>query len=115
MRFVFLALLVALYLAIAIVLVRKYLRTRDVGLAWLGGAVVVWPLLSLPFEYGQRVLIDRIGSGPFATVGELVMYIAYSRQLIGLALLFAAVLFLGQTKSQPEPSHFKLTQHRRSA
>jgi hypothetical protein len=33
-------------LALALVLVRKYIRTRDVGFVWLGLAGVIWPLVS---------------------------------------------------------------------
>jgi hypothetical protein len=35
-----------LYLAIAVILVRRYLRTRDIGFIWLGAAVLVWPIIS---------------------------------------------------------------------
>jgi hypothetical protein len=56
---------VVCYLAIATVLVRRYLRTRDVGFVWLGMAVIVWPLLSSLLGYGQRLFIQRVGSGPF--------------------------------------------------
>ena len=95
---ILIALVVVLYLAIATVLVRKYLRTRNVGFAWLGVAGVVWPLLSQPLQYGQRVLIDRVGSGPFATLGQLLLTLAYAREAVGLALLFIAVFFLSKTK-----------------
>ena len=37
---------VLLYCAIAIVLVRTYRRTRDVGVAWLFAAVIAWPILA---------------------------------------------------------------------
>jgi hypothetical protein len=93
------AIAVALYLAIATVLVRKYLRTRDVGFAWLGVAVVVWPLLSSLLE---RLFVQRVGSGPFYTTGELVVFIAYARQIVGLALLFTAVFYLSKTKGQTD-------------
>ena len=35
----------ALHLVLAVVLVRKYLQTRDVGFVWLGMAVVIWPVI----------------------------------------------------------------------
>jgi hypothetical protein len=50
-----------LHLVIAVVLVRKYVRTRDVGLIWLGVAVVVWPLVPPLLGAGERVFIDRLG------------------------------------------------------
>jgi hypothetical protein len=96
------AIAVALYLAIATVLVRKYLRTRDVGFAWLGVAVVVWPLLSSLLGYGQRLFVHRFGSGPFYTVGDLVMIITYVQQIVRLALLFTAVFYLSKTQGQTD-------------
>jgi hypothetical protein len=84
------------------VLVRKYLRTRDVGFVWLGMAVVVWPLLSSLLGYGQRLFVQRVGTGPFYTIGELVVIVTYARQIIGLALLFTAVFYLSKTKGQTD-------------
>ena len=83
-------------------LVRKYLRTRDVGFVWLGMAVVVWPLLSSLLGYGQRLFVQRVGTGPFYTIGELVVIVTYARQIIGLALLFTAVFYLSKTKGQTD-------------
>ena len=96
------AITVILYLAIATMLVRKYLRTRNVGFVWLGVAVVVWPLLSSLLQYGQRLYIHRFGSGPFYTIGELVTTITYAQQFVGLALLFTAVFYLSKTKGQTD-------------
>ena len=50
---------VALHLAIALLLLRRYLRTRDIGFIWLGVAVVVWPLVSRLLDAGERASIDR--------------------------------------------------------
>jgi hypothetical protein len=114
MRYVLFALLIALYLPIAILPVRKYLRTRDVGFAWLGATILAWPLLSLLFAYGQRVLMDRIGAResvffPFSLVergemtpGEAIMYLAYVQQFVSLALLLVAVFYLCKTKRTPD-------------
>ena len=96
------AIAVALYLAIATLLVRKYLSTHDVGFVWLGVAVIVWPLLSSLLGYGQRLFVHRVGSGPSYTIGELVVVIIYARQIIGLALLFTAVFYLSKTKGQTD-------------
>jgi hypothetical protein len=103
---------ILLHLAIAVVLVRKYLRTRDVGFVWLGVAVVVWPIVSRLLELGERTLIDRVvrhewaGVYPFSliergqmTLGELVSSLALVQQLIGVCLLLVAVLYLSKTKS----------------
>jgi hypothetical protein len=65
-------------------------------------AVVVWPLLSSLLGYGQRLFIRRVGSGPFYTIGELVVIITYARQIIGLALLFTAVFYLSRTKGHTD-------------
>jgi hypothetical protein len=40
------ALVVVFNVAVAAVLIRKYLQTRDIGFIWLGMAVVIWPFLS---------------------------------------------------------------------
>ena len=108
------ALAVVLHFVIAIILVRKYLRTRDVGFVWLGAAVVIWPLVSRLLELGERSLIDRIahhrvvGFYPFSlvehgqmTLGGLVSSLSLFQQLIGICLLLVAVLYLSKTKNTP--------------
>jgi len=100
-----------LHLAIAVVLVRKYLRTRDVGLVWLGVAVVIWPLVSRLLEHGESVLIDRLVKGqsvgyfPFSlvergqiTIGGLFTSLNLLQQLVGIGLLLVAALYLYKTK-----------------
>ena len=57
------AILIVLYAAIVTVLVRKYLRTHDVGFVWLGVAVVVWPLLSVGIRVAEIALSRRIQAG----------------------------------------------------
>lgn len=106
------ALAVVLHFVIAIVLVRKYLRTRDLGFVWLGVAVVIWPLVSLLLELGERSLIERIahhrvvGFYRFSlvehgqmTIGGLVASLSWVQQLIGICLLLVAVLYLSKTKN----------------
>lgn len=101
-----------LYLALAVVLVRKYLRTRDVGFVWLGVAVVIWPLVSGLLEVGERSLIDRLVHGhsvgfyPFSLVergqmsaGFLMTSLRLAQQVIGVCLLLVAVLYLYKAKS----------------
>jgi hypothetical protein len=108
---ILLASALALHIAIAAILVRRYLRTRDVGLVWLGAAVVVWPLVSRLLEAGERVSIDRaihkqaviypftrIVSGQITT-GSLVLSLAVFQQLIGVCLLLVAVLYLSRAKA----------------
>lgn len=104
-----------LHVAIAVVLIRKYLRTHDVGLIWLGIAVVVWPLVSRMLDLGSRRLIDRIvhhewvGFYPFSlvasgqmTLGQLVLDLGLFGQLVGVGLLFVAVLYLARNPLQTQ-------------
>ncbi len=110
------ALALVLHLAIAAVLVRKYLRTRDVGFVWLGVAVVIWPLVSRMLEHGELVLIDRLVKGqqvgyyPFSlvergqmSIGGLMTSLNLLQQLVGVGLLLVAVLFLYKTKGNSNP------------
>ena len=101
-----------LHLVIAVVLVRKYLQTRDVGFVWLGVAVVIWPLVSRLLDQGEGLLINRIIRGhsvgfyPFTllergqmTIGTFLTSLHSLQQLIGICLLLVAVLYLFNTKS----------------
>src|SRR5580692_4495715 len=96
-----------LHLAIAVILVRKFIQTRDIGFIWLGGAVVIWPLLSKLLDAGERVLIDRTLNHqwtafyPFTLVerGEM------SLGSLGVCLLLIAVLYLSKTKTPAIAAH----------
>jgi hypothetical protein len=101
-----------LHFAIAVILVRKYLRTRDVGFVWLGGAVVIWPLVSNLLNAGERVLVDRtlrhewVAFFPLTlvergemTMGSLISSLAILHQLVGVCLLLVAVFYLSRTTS----------------
>jgi hypothetical protein len=101
-----------LTLAIAIILVRQYLRTRNIGFVWLGAAVVIWPLISRLLALGERSLIDRIrfrhqlvGFYPFTlvengqmTFGSLIVSLDLIQQVIGVCLLLIAVLYLSKSR-----------------
>lgn len=113
---------VLLSVALAVVLIRKYLLTRDVGFVWLGVAVVVWPLVSRLIGHGESVLIRRLDSGqtvgfyPLTLVesgqmslGNLLVSLSLLHRLISVGLLLVAVLYLGKTKNtrssdQPQPA-----------
>jgi hypothetical protein len=110
--FVASAMALLLHLAIAIILVRRFLLTREVGFLWLGGAVVIWPLISSVLEAGKRVLVDRIvrhewvSFYPFTLVergqislGEVMTSLALLQQLIGVCLLLVAVFYLSKIKN----------------
>ena len=84
-----------LFVAVAILLVRTYRRTRAVGFIWLGVAVLVWPLAARPL----RLIVDRMGPGPFDTTGQFAAFLNVSQQVCGLALLLVAVLLLGRTQT----------------
>jgi hypothetical protein len=97
---------------LAVVLVRKYLRTHDIGFIWLAVAVVLWPLSSRLLDQGEGVLIGGARHGqsvfcPFTlitsghmTAGRLVFLTGAVQQLIGVGLLLVAALYLCKPKLQ---------------
>lgn len=106
---------VFLHLIIAVILVRTYLKTRDVGFVWLGGAVVIWPLITRLLDTGERILIDRlvrhqfVGFYPFnlvgrgeLTIGSLVTSLKLVEQLLGVCLLLIAVIYLYNGRNHAE-------------
>ena len=114
---ILLASAVLLHVVIAAILVRQYLRTRDVAFIWLGAAVVVWPLVSQLLEAGVSVSITRVLNRqavvyPFTliergqlTTGTLLVSFTVFQQLTGVCLLLIAVLYLSRAKNQmPERS-----------
>jgi len=109
----FLVVALVLHVAIAVILVRQYLRTRDVAFVWLGVAVVIWPGVSRVLEAGEKVYIDRlvshqsVGFYPFTlvasgqmTIGSLVTWFALFQQMVGVCFLLVAVLYLSRAKTQ---------------
>lgn len=104
------------YIAIVALLTRQYLRMRDPGLIWLAIAVVFWPLMAGMLQAGEKVFIDRlihhqpVGIFPFSlvekgqiTVGSLMIFFAYAQQLIRVALLLVAVLYLSRMRADRNP------------
>jgi hypothetical protein len=105
---------IVLHLAITVILVRQYLRTRDVGFVWLGVAVVLWPVISRLLKSGEMVFLDRVirhqsvGFYPFTlvargqmTIGTFVRSFAVSQEFIGVCLLLVAILYLSRAKNHP--------------
>jgi hypothetical protein len=98
-------------LALALVLVRKYIRTRDVGFVWLGLAGVIWPLVSGLLVSGLLIQDKAVMiTGHFfrfypfslhrqASAGSVVVVFWSVQQLIGVGLLLVAVLYLHRMKS----------------
>jgi hypothetical protein len=109
---ILIVLVLLLHLAIAVLLVRQYIRTRDVGFVWLGAAVVIWPLISRLLDASERVLVARIlnnqwvGVYPFTLIksgqmriSSLITSLSLLQQLIGVCLLLIAIFYLSKTKS----------------
>jgi hypothetical protein len=103
----------AFHVALAVVLVHKYIRTRDPGFVWLGVALVIWPIASGLFDQGGRVLVSRLSSGRFVgfypfslvergqvTLGEVALVLNSLRDLIGVGLSLVAVFYLCRTQKQ---------------
>lgn len=110
---IFAGLIILLYVALAVVLVLKWLRTRDTGIAWLGIAVVIWPLIVRLLVWGETIEARRlwmhqpVGLFPFSAVerGEVSMGMLFTtlsslQQLIGVALVLIAVIYLYKGKSE---------------
>lgn len=106
----------ALYIALALALVSKYMRTRDPGFIWLGVAVILWPLCTYWLNQTEANLLNRVIRGqpvgfyPFnliasrrMTVPEFIRLNGSVQQLIGAALLLVGVMFLGRTKRESAP------------
>jgi hypothetical protein len=104
-------LIISLELAVVVVLVRKYLRTRNVGFLWLGVAVIVWPGLTGVLERGELAFIAAPASGHLAriypfnlvscgqlSVGSLHTYLHLFQSLIGISLVLISVLYLAKEK-----------------
>ena len=105
---VVIAVLVAfLYIAIATLLVRTYLRMHNVGFLWLCAAVVVWPLLAPLSELGKISLTNtfanrmasQMSSQWDIPLGQLITVLTYSQRVIGLSLLLVAVFYLSKSRS----------------
>src|SRR5260370_11904704 len=100
-------------LALAIVLVRKYVRTRDIGFVWLGAAGVIWPLVSGLLVSGlliqdKAVMITRhfFRFYPFslhrqASAGSLGVVPSSAPPLIFISLFFLSFPYLLILQSSP--------------
>ena len=83
-----------LFVTVAILLARTYLKTHDIGFVWLGVAVLGWPVASQLLG----VVIDRGGAGPFPITGPVVAMARAAQQICSLVLLLVAVRYLGKAK-----------------
>jgi type II secretory pathway component PulF len=105
---VLLSLSPALYVIAAVLLVRRYLRTRDAGLLWLGAAVLVWPYMSMLLERGELRLVlrssVRLMFGEQMTSGNLYTLFQSLNHLIGAGLTLLAILYLTKNHASGDPS-----------
>jgi hypothetical protein len=98
---------IALYCAVAGLLVWKLMRSHESAFAWLGVAVVVWPLISYfvnrataaaymnSSRHGSTSYFPySLAAGGSMSWGLLDQIIVSSQQLIGGALLLLAVIYL---------------------
>ena len=102
------AILIALFVALGVVLVHKYLRTRDVGFLLLAVAEIAWPTIVNPaLSHVERSYFDLVLAGeqvtlfPFSlvsageiTAGSLVVIFVFAHNIVQVALVLVAVLFL---------------------
>ena len=96
---------VVLNLAVATLLVQKYLRTHDVSVLWLLAAVFVWPPSAQLLAFGERLLLRHKVLGPFSTVSQLLLTTTYLRAIVGATLMFVAVSHLCKTQeAQQRPT-----------
>lgn len=106
----------ALYIALALVLLAKYMRTHDPGFIWLGVAVILWPLCAYWMNRSEATLLNRVMHGqpvefyPFnliasrrMSVPQFIRLSGSFQQLIGSALLLVAVLLLSRAQRAPAP------------
>jgi hypothetical protein len=107
-EWVLLCLTLVVYLAIAVVAVRKYIRTRDRGFVWLVIAVVLWPLINNVINKYENSVLTRVFRGghaptffPFSlsssqqmTTGTLIYLLTSIQSLVGISLVLVAILQL---------------------
>ncbi len=96
-----------LYVAMAVLLVWKYGRTRDAGLLWLGLPLVLLPVVALPLAIWLQTGVDLLVLGgqasafPFTlvaqghlTLGSLLTLVNLVEHLVWGVLALVAVLAL---------------------
>jgi hypothetical protein len=98
----------ALYIIAAVLLVRRYLRTRDASLLWLGAAVLVWPYMSRLLERGELrlALHSSFGLvlGEQMTPGNLYTLLQSFNHVVGAGFVLIAILYLTKSRAKQNPS-----------
>ena len=100
-----------LYSAAAVLLVRKYRRTKDAGFLWLGLPLVLLPFVALPLALWLQVGVDRLALGqqvssfPFTlveqgrlTMGSLLTRLNLMEHVVWGILSLVAVLALNGSR-----------------
>ncbi len=94
--------------ALAVLLVSRYLTTRNVGYLVLAVALVAWPVLLTPLDLYTKAQVDAVLNGgevsyPFtlaaeggATVGDVVAFLGYARDTVRLLLIFLGFVLLAR-------------------
>ncbi|HEV2576168.1 MAG TPA: hypothetical protein VGU25_03050 [Acidobacteriaceae bacterium] len=100
------AVVLVLYVALTVLLIRKYLRTHNTGFLWLGAAIVLWPSLMDLFRYvfispvihGHSApgLLGALLSSSHVSPGVLLVSVSNIENSIRLLLLIIAVVFLSR-------------------
>ena len=106
---------VAAFLMIPLVLVRKYLSTRDRGLLVLGVALVVWPLVAEILTALVMVEMDHLAADlpvvyPFSLfaqgtrpLGDLIAMLRLLGRLVSSALIVVGLSMLYQSGKFARP------------
>ena len=97
-----------LYIIAAVLLVRRYLRTRDAGLLWLGAAVLVWPYMSRLLQRGElRLALHssfRFVLGVQMSPGNFYTLLQSFNQVIGAGFVLVAILYLTKNRAKQDSS-----------
>lgn len=107
---------ITFYVAIAVLLIRKYRRTRDTGLLWLGLPLAIIPFTALPITSWRHAMADRLAMGqpvncfPFTlvgqgrfTLGELLTLLNYADHVVWGVFALIAVCALSSGRSFTPP------------
>jgi hypothetical protein len=104
--YLLLYLVVILYVLLAALLVRQYLRTRNPGFLWLGAAEFLWPLARYPIKLAERSISSGKALHWFPatvvqhgdmTAGTFIISLTAFENAIAVVILLVAVFYLGRS------------------
>lgn len=101
-------------IALAIILIRRYVQTRNIGYVVLALALPLWFLLSWAPSLFFQNQIDRLASGkeamlPFSmldgrmTLGQISATFIYGTKLVQVSLILLGFLLLSRSSNTLEP------------